>query len=242
MVCKLCGRNEPLVRAHIIPRSFYKQLMQLDPSAPLEVLSNRSDTYARKSWTGIYDTGILCGICERTFSPWDDYAQKVLLAEPPEDKYISVGGRRAGYEIEGVDYERLKLFFVSVLWRSSVSTEMFFSRINVGPFQSALNTMIRQGDPGAPDTFAVSLARFDHELGLVKFDPYRNRFAGVNYYVFYMAGYVVYIKVDSRPVPTPLDSFVLSPHSPLRVITRDFSKSKELEIAYKIIRKAESRK
>jgi len=44
--------------------------------------------YPTRAPIGIYDPGILCNECEREFSDWDAYAQKVL-SEPPGGPHIN---------------------------------------------------------------------------------------------------------------------------------------------------------
>ncbi|MEW5910812.1 MAG: hypothetical protein AB1659_13490, partial [Thermodesulfobacteriota bacterium] len=158
MKCQLCNGDGELIRAHIIPRSLYKPLFEMG-GKPLSVLSSSPATHPQKSRIGFYDTEILCQNCERIFSPWDDYAQKILLAEPKEEDYWIHNGRKLAFKME-VDYVKLKLFFISLLWRAAVSNLYFFRRIDVGPFADQLKQMILKGDPGNPETFAIVLAKF----------------------------------------------------------------------------------
>ena len=54
------------------------------------------------------------------------------------------------YEIADFDYARLKLFFISVLWRAHLSQDQFFDAVDLGPWQSTARQMIWEGDPGLP--------------------------------------------------------------------------------------------
>lgn len=65
-------------------------------------------------------------------------------------------------------------------------------------------------------------------------DPHPQEFDGVNYCQFYMAGFVAYIKVDSREPPDFMKDLVLKPDGNLIVLLRDLSKSKELPLMKKI--------
>ena len=65
-------------------------------------------------------------------------------------------------------------------------------------------------------------------------DPNKDKWSGVNFYRFYMASYVLYIKADKRTSPAPFDLFKVQRDQPIHIICRDLSKSKELPVIYKI--------
>ena len=57
----------------------------------------------------------------------------------------------------------------------------------------------------------------------------------MNHVRFYLAGYVAYVKVDKRPAPEFMATFVLAPGGPLKLIGREFMQSKEFELAKSIV-------
>ena len=215
MHCKLCGKDKKLVRAHIIPKSLWKPLFD-DEQTP-QAHSAAPTFNEKKTPVGVYDTGILCAHCESIFSPWDDYAQKILLSKPIEEQYVIKNGRKIAYIETAIDYAKLKLFFISLLWKAAVSNHYFFSRVNVGPFEPQLRRMILKGDPGGPDTFAVVISKCENRLGSIVLNPQAERWGEINYYRFYVAGYMVYIKADRRPAPDYMSELALSPEKPLFV-------------------------
>jgi hypothetical protein len=87
--------------------------------------------------------------------------------------------------------------------------------------------MILAVAPGAPETFAVTLARFEELAYSAMLDPHRERYDGVNYCRFYLAGFVAYIKLDRRPPPEWLASFILRPDAPITVLRRDAREGKD---------------
>jgi len=234
MNCKLCGKDKKLIRAHIIPKSLWKPLF--DDKQPSEIHANTPTFNTKKSPVGVYDTGIVCAQCESIFSPWDDYAQKLLLAKPMEKKYVVKNGQNIAYVETAIDYTKLKLFFISLLWKAAVSNHYFFSRVNVGSFEPQLRRMIQKGDPGNPDTFATVMAKCEKPLGTIIFNPHPERWWDINYYRFYLAGYVVYIKVDRRPAPDCMSELALDPERPLIIIVRDLKTSKDFKIMQNIAR------
>ena len=148
------------------------------------------------------------------------------------------GPRKIAWRIQRFDYRRIKLFFLSLLWRASVSTHAFYSRVSAGRFERKLRDMLRAGDPGAPDDFAVSLARFDDPRLTGMLDPHADRYDGIKYYRFYIAGFVAYIKVDRRPPPPSLTDFVVRDNMPIIVLMRASSGSKDTAVMRDIARRA----
>ena len=235
MKCKLCGKDKKLIRAHIIPKSLWTPLF--DDKQPSEIHANTPTGNAKKSPVGVYDTGIVCAQCESIFSPWDEYAQKLLLAKPMEKKYVINHGQKIAYVESAIDYAKLKLFFISLLWKAAVSNHYFFSRVNVGAFEPQLRRMIQKGDPGDRDTFAIVMTKCEGPLGTIVLNPHPEKWWDINYYRFYVAGYVVYIKVDRRPAPDVIDDFALDPEKPLIIIiVRELKTSKDFKIMQHIAR------
>jgi hypothetical protein len=130
------------------------------------------------------------------------------------------------------------LFFISLLWRASVSTHKFYQRISAGPFEQKLKEMILGEDPGPPLLFAVTLAKFSDPAVTGVLDPHRDKFEGINYCRFYLTGFVAYIKVDRRSVPDFMKDLYLRPDTPIPVILRDFHHSKDGVVMKDILRKS----
>jgi hypothetical protein len=225
MICRLCKTDQPLIKAHIIPEGFFRSLD--DGSGRLMIHTNEPGGRPRKSPIGEYDTSILCGPCDNIFSPWEQHAQDVLLQDLPDTAAVYRGATKVAWRIESFDYRLLKLFFLSLLWRASVSTRRFCRRVSTGPFEGVLHRMIRARDPGTPEEFAVILGRFDEPGYNAMLDPHPDRDDGIKYVRFYLAGVVAYIKVDSRPPTEPFAGLILRPDAPLRMIRRDARDSKD---------------
>jgi hypothetical protein len=178
----------------------------------------------------VYDDRILCDECEPLFNEWDDYAQKVLASDDCIGfAQRSSTGQIVGWELPNYRYDQLKLFFISIVWRASVSRHSFYKRVSLGPFEREARQMIQRRDPGDRDQFAVAVARFaEPRWRRVMLDPHATRINGVKHYTFYLAGYLAYIKVDWRPSPASIGPFILSPGSPLKIISRQLSRSEAI--------------
>lgn len=107
-VCNLCNSKvSKLVDSHILPKSFY-------PKKEISYLMDSHEIFKRRP-TGEYDQ-IVCDACEKRFNDWDDHGYKVLLENFHNKPVLDYSFRELKY-----DYKKMKLFFLSLLWRLHVS-------------------------------------------------------------------------------------------------------------------------
>jgi len=226
MICQLCNQEKKLINAHIIPRSFFSDLTE-EGRAPI-VIDDKAGSYPKRTPIGIYDSEILCEDCERLFSIWDDYGRQFLSQDIDEDKYVLSNGERLACNFGAYDYARLKMFFLSVLWRASVSKNKFFYQVQLGPYQERLKEIVLSGDPGGRDDFAVALSKFDKEANETGYlNPNRVDWEGVNHYRLYINSYMAIIKVTNMKPPSSLHGLYFEKNRGLVCIVREFEKSKE---------------
>lgn len=241
MVCKLCGKDEKLIEAHIIPRSFYEPLKRSGKTPVL--MTDIKGEYPKRSPTGIYDKEIVCESCEQLFSPWDDYALKFFTQEISEEKTIYDRGEPQAHILGKWDYHKLKLFFLSLLWRAAVASHPFFKDVSLGPFESKVAELIRTKNPSDNRYFAIALAKFNVDSNTTGMkDPHKTRFDNVVHYSFYLFNYQVVIKVSSEVGPKVFESLYISPDNDVLCIARDFTKSKELAALAHVVKNAKAPK
>ncbi len=236
MICKGCYQDRKLIKAHIIPESFFIGHRVAEKS-PL-LMTDLAGVHPKKSRIGIYDKEILCSECEGRFQEVDDYGQTLLLKDESSHIELKKSNLVVGYQVNEVNYQCLKLFFISVLWRASISKHNFYSKIQLGSYESKAKEIIWSGNLGSKNLFSFFIAKFnDPDIGRVILDPHRERLDGVNYCRFYMYGYIIYIKVDKRLTPEKYRRFELNSNGVLYMVNRDISKSSELGIMQAIVNK-----
>ena len=87
------------------------------------------------------------------------------------------------------------------------------------------------------DDFSVMLAYFDELDGRrIIPNPQQARIENVNYYIFYLSGFVVYIKVDKRQTRGCQRKFLLSQGSELAIVSRPFNSSHERMLLSRLIK------
>ena len=207
MNCKGCNKKVKLVKAHIIPESFFRYLREDENT--LKLVPTDKDHYVKKAPIGIYDKDILCGECEAVFQDVDEYAAKLMLNDQNMSK-LHDKGDVVGYNLKDIDYQKLKLFVMSILWRASISGAEFYKNVRLGPLEFKLKEMIWNRDTGGSHDYSFVLGKFEEDgtLSKVILDPHPERWFGKRYYRFYLAGYVLYVKVDSQKTPDLWAKFI----------------------------------
>lgn len=229
MVCKGCNQDKKLVKSHIIPASFFRDLMAGEDH--LKLISAASDGLVKRSRLGVYDKNILCADCENKFQKPDSYAAEVLIARDGQVP-ITNGRQVAGYKLTGIDCDLLKRFFVGVLWRASVSSVEFFGRVNLGPLEDIARRVAWGEVPVEEEQFSYALARFEgpETLSKVMLDPHPERFDRVRYYRFYLAGYVLYIKASSCSTPQVFKRLIARDGEQVIISRGEIEGSKEFSV------------
>jgi hypothetical protein len=229
VACKLCLYGKKNIKSHIIPKSFFMKIKQNEN--PILIIPDKIDKYPKKSHIGIYDDNLVCEDCEKVFSAWDNYADSFLIKNFQKNKPVFDGGIVIAYLIDSFDYHKLKLFFISLLWRASASSNNFYSLISTGVFEEKLKRMILDNDPGDQNSFSIIITKFDNEkLATGILSPHKEKLDGINYNSFYLGGFKVFIKVDSRESSELMKDFIMKPNSPLYIIVRNFRESNEFDL------------
>lgn len=237
MICKGCGENKNLIKAHVIPEAFFRGLRDGKDSPRL--LTDIDGIFPKKAPIGVYDKTILCRDCEDRFQVVDNYAQNILLRKEYDHVELKWGGKVVGYRVDDVDYRLLKRFFISVLWRASVSSQEFYSKVSLGPYESALKELIWRDECGGKNQFSFVISKFtDTTVGRTILDPHRERWRGVNYCRLYLYGYVVYIKVDKQASPEILRNLEMYTDGSLFIVGRDIHNSSEYSVMVSVARKS----
>lgn len=207
MICRGCNKEKNLVKAHIIPESFFRDLR--GDEATLHLVSNTEGVHTKKAPIGVYDKEILCEDCEKRFQDADDYAAKVLLDSSALEE-LKKEGSIIGYVVRSVDYELLKRFVISVLWRASISNQNFYSKVSLGELEEQAKGLIWSGSSGEEDDFSFVLAKFEDTGTISKamLDPHQEEWEGKKYYRFYMGGFVLCVKADSGETPHTFAKFI----------------------------------
>lgn len=176
MHCVLCREEKDLRKSHIIPEFLYAALY--DEHHKYLAISTDPGKRNVKRPKGVYEK-LLCEDCEQYFSKLESYASGVLFGGPE----LLIKNNKIGIHITGVDYEKFKLFQMSIIWRIAVSEREEFRNVSLGPHQERLREMLLSKNPGKQYeygcviVFSPKIIAFTQELILppeqVKIDGHR---------------------------------------------------------------------
>lgn len=116
-LCPLCEKPSPLVRSHVVPEGFYRLIYDKNSKHKAVFGSKMRGTFSPIQ-KGLKQP-LLCERCDNAIvGPYDKYAidvvrdgKKCIRAEWPE-----------GLGFLNVDAEKLRIFYLSVIWRAHHAT------------------------------------------------------------------------------------------------------------------------
>ncbi|TSD66410.1 hypothetical protein FFF34_003125 [Inquilinus sp. KBS0705] len=189
-----------LKKSHIIPNFLYKDLFGADNRLVNINLSNFDEYHYTHS--GFYDKDILCSDCDSSLlSKLETYASNCLYFRGSERSRSKIQTQLLGggeilpaVRFHNLDYSKIKLFLLSILWRAHISRQPFFKDVNLGPYAERLRKMILENEPGKEEEFEVILLHVDTgktrpEQGL--YQPRKIRING-NYQYAFVINRIIY--------------------------------------------------
>lgn len=207
-ICRLCGKDKPLIRAHIFPDWAYRYLKQDNHLFQLSVLSSRkTQLKSRKIQSGCWDSNILCQDCDGVIlGKYDTYAAQFFDQDfsPMLTTITEASGKEAKvYLVKNFDHPKLFIFIVSLLWRASITDQPSFAKVTLGRYEDRAKEMILAGVPMYEDLFEVAIFVAEPSAAGQKFEksiihPFPARFGEANCYRFVFAGFDFVLKVDQR--------------------------------------------
>jgi hypothetical protein len=140
--CNLCLKNKELLsKSHIFPEFLIKDIFNEKHQV---VMFTPNNLRGKKIQSGYWESDILCEDCDnRILSKLERYFEiniysKVIKTMKDKEAPIS---NTLPLRIDA-DRDMVKLFFLSILWRSSILKGSTFQPINLGPHQEKIRKII----------------------------------------------------------------------------------------------------
>jgi hypothetical protein len=140
--CKLCEKEKKLIEAHIIPKFMFKKMKDENNSFyEVKINVETKEQKSKKVQKEDYDKNILCGDCDNGIlgGIYEDYAKDVLYGEnlnstiaPKCKNYMNPNDGTEYSVCKNIDYSKMKLFLLSLLWRASITDRPIFQDVNIG--------------------------------------------------------------------------------------------------------------
>lgn len=206
MICQLCLQEKPLLKkSHIIPNFLYKRLFGSDHRLVNMSIGDFKDY--KYTYSGFYEKDILCKECDTILlSRLETYASDCIYFNGSQRTRSTIetellGGQETlpAVRFHNLDYTKIKLFFLSILWRAHISKHEFFKDVDLGPYADRLRKMLLTNDAGKEEEFEVILFHIDSfetrpEKAL--FQPRKINSDGNCQYIFYIDRIVYHYNVS----------------------------------------------
>ncbi|MBU2551306.1 MAG: hypothetical protein KKB20_23030 [Proteobacteria bacterium] len=225
--CRLCGRNEPLVNSHIIPRFFFREMTD-DKGQPFRYhIVHAGPDPSIKSGQGGIKEPLLCKDCDnKVIGSWETYASQVIFSGLPSTALDEVFPNT--YKLTGIDYNKFKLFQLSLLWRSSITNREGFRSVNLRKkHENIIREMLLNNDPGAFNQYGCLMYMIQN--GGVPFDEIIRADGAshimshkVQRFIIGALGWVFF--VSSHRVPDKISNWFLSQEGELYIFTIEANK------------------
>jgi hypothetical protein len=216
MICQLCLEDKQLIEnSHIIPNFMYKGLFGIKHKlANINIQDVTKVTYQQ---TGFKDRDILCADCDNAvIGVLERYACNYLYNnhDSIETEIMPGDGVHVScIRYKNLDYTKLKLFFLTILWKSHVSKNPFFKDINLGAgYAERVRKMILDNDAGVENEFEVILVKIENNgtkpiQSIIQ--PRRLKDNGNTAYVYHINEIMYHFNVSSYNKMTMFDKGII---------------------------------
>jgi len=238
MICKLCQKDKKLVKSHIVPEWIFRNLYPDPKNRNGSLMIVKLKGGAIKRPIGIYDKNILCRKCDNEIGVYDNYGKKIFF----DSQLKKHPNTDLAYFINNTDVSLVKLFFISILWRASISTREEFLKINLGNFEEKFRkTILNKKDLHEID---VIFGKFNSEKYHLITEknillPYKTEISGINFYIIYLPkGLKCWIKVDNNPILESLSRVSLNNCKKILILNiGNYEESKEFNFLKRVANK-----
>jgi len=229
-ICKLCNEEKKLIKSHIIPDFMYKDLYdenhKLNKFSP-DLLASGKKKKERPS-LGEYESGLLCEKCDNVvIGKYEYYASKTLyggklpINESPVFKnYINLQDVEF-IHCKNINYNKFKLFLLSILWRASISKRNLFSDVYLGIHEDTIRKMIFLNNPKNIDEYPVLLLTYLNDETVYKniiVQPRIIKEDGRTMYAFIIAGVVYVFHISRNNIPEIFINSTINSNNEMKIL------------------------
>jgi hypothetical protein len=234
--CKFLHEEKKLVKqSHIIPNFFLKDLILESNEKNIVTLNGKRK---KPIQTLYFEKYILSYEAESFFSKLETYAKDFFTNFNYPLFKCTNGEFNGGYQITNADYKKLKAFFISIIWRSSISNREEFCDIKLGKLEEVARSFLLDYfndnyiETKIFDLLIIKLNKINNTKypTLNKFisTPFKIKHNDVNFLCLFLGGFQIDIKCDSRKMPNHLRELVVKDNNFL-VLDKEFENSKEFK-------------
>ncbi|PUU68504.1 hypothetical protein DBB36_18410, partial [Flavobacterium sp. WLB] len=167
--CKLCLKEdvELLSKSHIIPDFFHVGLKnekgRYSLILPDKYIKGRNQ-HLKNPFGAMFESDLLCATCDnKIISSYETALNSMLIENENSNCDFEYGGKN--FKIyKNIDYRKLKLGLLSILWRASIAKNEMFEQINIRTeHEEKLRLMILNNDAKDVEDYPIFIYLFDKD-------------------------------------------------------------------------------
>lgn len=229
-ICKLCKQEKELIKkSHIFPDFLYKNMFdQNHRIRQITIDIETRDEVVKNPPTGEYEGGLLCANCDNVIiGQYETYVSNLLMCANLKDnekpELINIVNQEGieFLECNNVDYKKLKLFLLSLLFRADISSRKTFANVQLGAYNDKIRKMILDGNPSNDKDIGIVILSWNNDNKVTKdyiFQPTRHKINGRTHYVLILLGYLIIFYVSPDNIQKDIEFFRLKINNSLSLI------------------------
>ena len=211
-ICRLClAKKKLLKKSHILPKFFLTRSINKNKKG--FVVMSVDTSVVKNVPDNAYEANILCHNCDNVIlSQFEDYASKFLYGGLGRKDRVTITPFQLYHEVKNINYHKLKLFVLSLLWKCSISKT--FAEVNLSLEQEEeIRLILMENKFISENHFPVSILSYAHLKEVpneIIFSPYiSKKEKGEQNFLFFGGGLLFQIIVEYQQIsPINLESML----------------------------------
>lgn len=147
--CRLCLNCSSLRRSHIVPGSIFSLIRD-------KTMNNRFIEIGGKTHNIVQDgpkEWLLCDKCEQKIGRYEKYYKEAVHLSRHKIEIIQ---NDTIATIRNLDYKKIKLFLLSILWRMSISSLPQFANVSLANNEDVIRKIVFEENPGRSHEYPIA--------------------------------------------------------------------------------------
>jgi len=147
--CRLCHQSRLLQDSHILPEFVFRPAYDIRHTA-IQIDLDQGKKFKQQKG---FSEQLLCDDCEHIFNKWETYFSRIWFH--PTHRLRPLRLENDIIITQGIQYTIFKLFHLSVVWRSGISSLTEFKNVRLGTQEEKIRKRLLANDPGDPDDYTM---------------------------------------------------------------------------------------
>lgn len=227
--CKLCLKPDMELRnSHIIPEFMYQKLYDENPKRYYTLKVGEKNNSKKIEQKGIREY-LFCDSCEGILNEYETYAAETIYAKNNKNEALLKKANQNYsqtvflYEFENFDYNKFKLFQMSLLWRLIISSK--YETNDIGQHTENLRIAIYHKNPLEEYQYGCFLQTILYEKGKLAsgfiLNPFFTKYNETDFMHILIDGFMFsYAITDEKNLPLDITNNFLKKDGKMNIIGR----------------------